>query len=180
MQPDKPDHGAYAADAAEAIRRPVFDATITPHRSLGANGFRLVMTLVCLASVVSSVPFVVLGAWPVAGFFGLDVLALFIAFHVNFRHARSFERVIVTPLEVLLRKVSHHGRETVWRFNPAWTRLEREEDDDYGLMSVSLVCRGRSVAVASALSPAERSGFADALGAALARARRGPDYAPKG
>ena len=164
--------------AAAAAERPVFDATITPHRSLGQNGFRIVMTLVCLTSVVSSVPFVVLGAWPVAGFFGLDVLALFIAFHVNFRHARAFERVIVTPIEVFLRKVSHHGRETVWRFNPAWTRLERQDDEDYGLLQLNLVSRGQSVAIASALSPHEREGFADALGSALASARRGPDYGP--
>ena len=54
-------------EIADASQRPVFDATITPHRSLGQNGFRIVMTLVCLASVISSIPFVVLGAWPVAG-----------------------------------------------------------------------------------------------------------------
>ncbi|MGO4285001.1 DUF2244 domain-containing protein [Bosea sp. UNC402CLCol] len=165
-------------DSRDAARRPVFDATITPHRSLGQHGFRIVMTLVCLASVVSSIPFVVLGAWPVAGFFGIDVLALFIAFHVNFRHARAFERIVVTPLEVFLRKVSHHGREAVWRSNPAWTRLEKQADEDYGLLGLTLVSRGRSVPVAAALSPQERAGFADALGAALARARRGPDYDP--
>jgi uncharacterized membrane protein len=161
---------------ADASQRPVFDATITPHRSLGQNGFRIVMTLVCLASVISSIPFVVLGAWPVAGFFGIDVVALFVAFHINFRHARAFERIVVTPLEVLLRKVSHHGRETVWRFNPVWTRLERQTDEDYGLLGLKLVSRGQSVAIASALSPHERSGFADALGSALSSARRGPDY----
>ena len=164
-------------DEAPAIaERPVFDATITPHRSLDQNGFRIVMTLVCLASVGASIPFVVFGAWPVAGFFGLDAVALFIAFHVNFRHARAFERIVVTPLEVLLRKVSHHGREAVWRFNPAWTKLERQDDEDYGLLRLSLVSRGQSVAVAAALSPAEREGFADALGSALAKARRGPDF----
>ncbi len=162
--------------ARPPAERAVFDATITPHRSLGRSGFRVVMTLVCLASVVSSIPFVVLGAWPVAGFFGLDVLALFIAFHINFRSARAFERIVVTPLEVLLRKVSHHGREAVWRSNPAWTRLEREDDEDYGLLRLNLVAGGRSTAIASALSPQERASFADALGAALASARRGPDY----
>ncbi len=62
-----------ADDRSDAARRPVFDATITPHRSLGQQGFRIVMTLVCLASVVSSIPFVVLGAWPVAGFFGIVI-----------------------------------------------------------------------------------------------------------
>lgn len=176
MDLGKRDSGMRDDGASAAAERPVFDATITPHRSLGQNGFRLVMTLVCLASIVSSIPFVVLGAWPVAGFFGLDVIALFIAFHVNFRHARAFERIVVTPLEVLLRKVSHHGNEAVWRSNPAWTKLERQDDEDYGLLRLSLVSRGKSVAVAAALSPHEREGFADALGAALASARRGPDF----
>ncbi|CAN5220046.1 DUF2244 domain-containing protein [soil metagenome] len=176
MDLGKRDSGGFDDDAPAAAERPVFDATITPHRSLGQNGFRIVMTLVCLASIVSSIPFVVLGAWPVAGFFGLDVIALFIAFHVNFRHARAFERIVVTPLEVLLRKVSHHGREAVWRSNPAWTKLERQDDEDYGLLGLCSVSRGRRVAVASALSPGEREGFADALGKALAKVRRGPDF----
>lgn len=164
--------------AAEVAERPVFDATITPHRSLGQDGFRIVMTLVCMTSVAASIPFMVLGAWPVAGFFGLDVIALFIAFKVNFNAARAFERIIVTPLEVLLRKVSHHGREKIWRSNPAWTRLEREDDEDYGLLALSLVARGQRTVVASALSPQEREGFAEALGTALAKAKRGPDFEP--
>jgi uncharacterized membrane protein len=176
MIPGKSDSDESGAGRDAAAERPVFDATITPHRSLGRNGFRIVMTLVCLSSIVSSIPFIVLGAWPVAGFFGIDVLALFIAFHVNFRHARAFERVIVTPLEVLLRKVSHHGREAVWRSNPAWTKLERQDDEDFGLLRLSLVSRGQSVPIAAALSPGEREGFADALGTALASARRGADF----
>jgi uncharacterized membrane protein len=178
MTAGKSDSSDSAAGHATAAGRPVFDATITPHRSLGQNGFRIVMTLVCLASVISSLPFVILGAWPVAGFFGIDVIALFVAFHLNFRHARAFERVIVTPLEIFLRKVSHHGREAVWRFNPAWTKLERRDDEDYGLLQLNLVSRGQSVAVASALSPHEREGFADALGSALASAKRGADFGP--
>lgn len=178
MSVGKPDSGEADAPFAARADNPVFDATITPHRSLGAKGFRLVMTLVCLASMVASIPFVVLGAWPVAGFFGIDALALFIAFRLNFRAARAFERIIVTPLEVLLRKVSHRGKEAIWRSNPAWTRLEREHDEDYGLLGLTLVSRGRSVAVASALSPRERAGFADALGTALASARRGTDFGP--
>ncbi len=51
-------------------------------------------------------------------------------------------------------------------------------DEDYGLLGLILVSRGRSVAVAAALSPQERASFADALGTALASARRGVDYDP--
>jgi uncharacterized membrane protein len=152
--------------------QPVFSAIITPHRSLGKNAFRLVMTLVCLATVVSSLPFIVLGAWPVAGFFGLDFLALYVAFRVNFRQAKAFEEVVVTRIEVLLRKVTHRGVASEWRFNPAWTKLERVEDEDYGMLGLSLVSRGQSVSIAQALSPAERESFAKALSHALAEARR--------
>ncbi len=178
MSSGKTDLGMPASGVGDAanVERPVFDATITPHRSLGQKGFQTVMTLVCLISVAASIPFMVLGAWPVAGFFGLDAIALFIAFHVNFRHARAFERIVVSPLEVLLKKVSHQGREAIWRFNPAWTKLERQTDEDYGLLHLALVSRGQSVPVAAALSPGEREGFADALATALASARRGGDF----
>lgn len=157
---------------AGANGQPVFSAVITPHRSLGKNAFRLVMTLVCLATVVSSLPFIVLGAWPVAGFFGLDLLALYIAFRVNFRQAKAVEEVVVTRIEVLLRKVTHRGIATEWRFNPAWTKLERIDDEDFGMLGLSLVSRGQSVSIAQALSPAERESFATALTNALAEARR--------
>ncbi len=151
----------------------VFSAVITPHRSLGRQGFRLVMTLVCICSVISSIPFMIAGAWPVAGFFGLDVLALFIAFKVNFRDARGFEEVVVSPIQVLLAKVSPKGERAEWRFDTIWTKIERQDDEEFGLQRLSVVSRGQSVQVAQALSPGERETFADALGDALAQAKGG-------
>lgn len=102
----------------------VFSARITPHRSMGQQGLRVVMTLVCLASVVGSVPFILAGAWPVAGFFGLDALALYVAFRINFRDARAFEEVAVSPLMVMLAKVSPAGQRDEWRFDTLFTKLE--------------------------------------------------------
>lgn len=151
----------------------VFAATITPHRSLGANAFRLVMGLVLLASVVSSLPFVIMGAWPVAGFFGLDLLALYIAFRVSFHRSRAFEEVILTRVQLLLRKVSHRGEAAEWRFNPLWTRLDRDSDPEFGLQRLAIVSRGQRVLIAQALSAPERETFADAFAHALARAKRG-------
>jgi uncharacterized membrane protein len=152
----------------------VFAATITPHRSLGREAYRLVMTLCCISTVVASVPFMLLGAWPVAGFFGLDLLALAIAFHVNFRAARAQEHVVLSHVELMVRRVSHRGEARQWLFNPSWTRLERESDDEYGLQRIALVSGRQRVDFAAWLSPAERESLADALEAALARARRGP------
>lgn len=163
-----------AADwAGGAAERPLFAAVIQPHRSLGPDGLRVVMTLCCAAAVVSSIPFVALGFWPVGGFFGLDLLALYIAFRVNYRRGRSFEEVVVTPLEILFRQVSHRGARSEWRFNPLWTRLDRVADAEYGLQSLALISRGERIVIARDLSPPERESLADALGRALADVKRG-------
>lgn len=173
MDAGKSDFCSDAGPAVAGAAAPVFVATITENRSLDRNGFRLVITLVCLASIISSLPFVVLGAWPVAGFFGLDVLALFIAFKVNFARARGFEEVRVSALAVMLRKVTHLGQEANWSFNPAWTKLESTRDTDFGLMRLAVVSRGVTVPVAAALSPPERESFAAAFTSALAEAKAG-------
>jgi uncharacterized membrane protein len=166
--------GKEAVAAGEITDGPVFAAVIRPHRSLGASGFCTVMTLCCLAAIVASTPFVVLGFWPVAGFFGLDLLALFIAFRVNFREGRSFEEVVLTPIELLIRRVSHRGVAREWRLNPLWTKLSREqEDDEFGLLRLALHSRGERIVIAGALSPGERETFAEAFGRALADVKRG-------
>ncbi len=153
--------------------RPVFAAVIRPHRSLGRDGFRVLMTLCCLATVAASLPFVVLGFWPVGGIFGLDLLALYIAFRTNYRRANAFEEVVLTPLELLFRRVTHRGERREWRLNPLWTRLDRESDEEFGLQKLALVSRGQRLVIAGDLSPPERESFAEALGKALAEVKRG-------
>jgi len=152
---------------------PLFSAVITPHRSLGRDSTRLVLTLCCLATVVSSIPFLLLGAWPVAFFFAIDLIAIFIAFRVNFRAARSVEEIILTPIDLLLRQISHRGVRSERRFNPLWTKLDREVDDEFGLQTLTLVSRGERVVIARELSPGERESFAEAFGKALAQAKSG-------
>jgi uncharacterized membrane protein len=168
MQSDK-----AALEPQQGKERPVFAAVIQPHRSLDQDAFRIVMTLCCLATVIASLPFVLLGFWPVAGFFGLDLLALYIAFRVNFRHGRSSEQVILTPIELLFRQISHRGEAREWRFNPLWTRLDREDDDEFGLQRLALISGGERVVIARDLSPPERESFAEALGRALSDVKRG-------
>ena len=167
------DSSKAPSEPVHAVEPPVFAAVIRPHRSLGRDGFRVVMTLCCIALVVASIPFVALGFWPVAGLLGLDVLALYVAFRVNFRSGRSFEELELTRLHLLFRTVSYRGEAREWRFNPLWTRLDREEDDEFGLMRLALISRGERVIIARDLSPPERESLAEALGRALSDVKRG-------
>jgi uncharacterized membrane protein len=158
---------------SSTLDTPVFAAEIRPHRSLGPQGFRVLMGLFCLASLIISLPFVLLGFWPVVGFFGLDFLGLYIAFRVSYRQGLAFEILELTPVRLFIRKVDPRGSSREWRFNPLWTRLERQVDADFGLQRLSLASRGEEVVIARDLSPDERENFAEALGRALADVKRG-------
>jgi uncharacterized membrane protein len=153
---------------------PVFQAVLTPHRSLGRRGFATLMVCAGLFSAIVSLPFFLMGAWPVVGFFGLDVLLLYLAFRASYRSARASEQVVLTHLELMVRKISHWGQAREWRFNPLWVRLHREVDEDYGLQRLAVVHRGTMLDVGGFLPPSERASFADAFAKALAEAKRGP------
>lgn len=158
----------------ETIR--LFDVRLVPHRSATKGNVRILLLVFTLVSTVSTLPFVVLGAWPVAGFMGLDVALLYLAFRANFRAARAYEDVCVTPLELSLAKVSAKGLRREWRFHPAWVRLDKVEHAEFGLMSLALRSRGQSVEVANFLGPDAKASFASGLTRALGEARRGPRF----
>lgn len=157
----------------DRIDSPLFQATIRPHQSLSRDGFRIVMIGCCLVSLVVSVKVMMAGFWPIAGFFGLDMLGLFIALKVSFRRGRSFEEVMISPISVMLARVTHRGERREWRFNPIWTKLTRVEDEEYGLQTLTLVSRREHVVVARDASPPERAVIADGLSRALAQAKKG-------
>jgi len=152
----------------------IFAATITPHRSLGSTGFLVLMLAIGGLSFASGMLFLLLGAWPVFGFLGLDVVLIYVAFRANFRAARAYEEVTVTATELIVRKVSHHGRVREWTLNPLWVQLDRIVHDEFGIERLFLVSRGRRLSIAAALGPDEKASFAQALSAALAEVKRGP------
>ncbi len=162
------------ADNAALPEPKIFSAVITPHRSLTPRGFLVLMLCLGGLSFVSGVIFVSIGAWPVFGFFGLDVLLVYFAFRANFRAARAYEEVTVTPCQLTVRKISPRGGVREWTLNPVWVRLERIVHAEFGIERLFLVSHGRRLAIAGCLAPHEKKTFAAALSAALGEAKRGP------
>ena len=156
----------------------LFSARVTPHRSLNRTGFLVLMTFIGAVSFIAGIAFWMMGAWPVLGFFGLDVLVIYWAFRINFRSADATEDIVVTPSELRVRRVSHRGRLIEWSFNPLWVQLEQTGDPEFGIEHLYLVSRGRRVSVGHFLGPDEKASFAKALLAALQTAKRGVTYNP--
>lgn len=169
-----------SVDNDTAFPPPIFSAVLTPYRSLGAAGFTVLMLAIAAVSFGGGVAFALTGAWPIFGFFGLDVALIYLAFRASYRAAHAYEEVIVTPTSLTVRKVSARGDAREWKLNPHWVRLERGTDEDYGLRSLALVAHGRSLTIAGSLTPPERESFAAALAEALRVVRQGPPVAGQG
>ena len=152
----------------------IFSAVLTPHRSLGRKGFLILMMVLGLISFATGTAFLLAGAWPVFGFCGLDVLLIYFAFRLSYRRANAYEQVTVTPSELTVRQVSHHGRISEWTLNPLWVKLDRVVHAEFGIERLFLVSHGRRLAIAGFLGPQEKESFALALSAALGEAKRGP------
>ena len=156
----------------------LFSARLTPHRSLNRTGFLVLMAILAAVSFAAGVAFLLMGAWPVFGFFGLDVLVIYWAFRINFRRADAVEEISMTPSELRVRRVSHRGHVIEFVLNPLWVQLDQKIHAEYGIEKLYLLSKGRRVSIASFLGPDEKASFAKGLIAALQAAKRGPTYNP--
>lgn len=162
-----------AANPKPAGGPAIFSAVIVPHRSLSPNGFVLLMVLIGAIAFLAGLFFFLLGAWPVVGFLGLDVVLIWVAFRASYRAARARETVEISESEILVRRISARGATAEWRFNPYWARLLVERDEEE-VRRLALASHDRELEIAGWLSPPEKADFAAALSGALAAARQGP------
>ena len=151
----------------------IFDALLSPHRSLSPRGFAILLIAVCAVAFVAGMVFFLAGAWPVVGFLGLDVLLIYVAFRVNYRHSRMHETLALTRRDLTVCRVDHRGRVASWRFQPTWLQVLIDDPPDHHSQLV-LRSHGRSLVIGAFLSPAERFDLATALRHALARAKCAP------
>src|SRR5216683_2949643 len=143
-----------------------FERVLLPHRSLPPRGFHLLMLLLGLVSLGVGVGFVAIGAWPICGFFGLDVAALYLAFRLSYRSARRREVLRLAGDDFTVERVSIYGERRMWRFQPFWLRVILEERTGQSNRLV-VASHGRSLVVGDFLGAPMRRELAYSLRAAL-------------
>jgi uncharacterized membrane protein len=167
--------GSAFADAPP----PIFERVLLPHRSLPPRGFHILMLTLGLISLAVGIGFVSIGAWPVFGFFGLDVALVYLAFRLNYRSARRSETLRLAGDAFMVERISVHGERKTWRFQPFWLRviLEERPDESNRLLVTS---HGHRLVIADFLGPAARRELAATIGEALSRWRNSLNPAGKG
>ena len=165
------------APPLEAGERLYFDAEVRPNRSLPNPGFLALMIAIGALSFTAGIAFMLMGAWPVLGFFGLDVLLVWLAFRCSYREGRRLETIQVTPREIRVARRSPFGHLTAFRIPAAFTRVEivgRGEPD----VQTRLAHAGKHLIIGAMLAPKEREALAEALHAAVQAALKAPPPGP--
>lgn len=161
------------SDTAADNETPIFEALLVPYRSLGRRGYNFMMLGLGTLSLFAGLAFLSQGAWPVVGFFGLDVLVLWIAFRASYRSAAAREEVRVSRTQLTIRKIAPNGRAVEASYNPFWTRLLVRRHAEIGVTGMAVAGNGRQTEIGAFLNPADRESFATAFGHALSTAKRG-------
>ena len=147
-----------------------FEAVLYPNRPLGRGGFIAVMAGVSTVSAAMSAGFFLIGAWPVTGFLGLDVLLLYLAFRAVRRAGRRREHIRLDASGLHVRRVGPDGAVVDWRFEPYWVRVHMDDPPRRDSL-LTLASHGRRLVIGLFLTPEERLDLARALESALRRFR---------
>ncbi|MGE5269354.1 MAG: DUF2244 domain-containing protein [Thiohalocapsa sp.] len=157
--------------ASPAVSRSIFfERILLPHRSLPPRGFHVMMALLALLSVVVGIIFVSLGAWPIFGFFGIDVALLYLAFRLSYRSARRREILRLAGDDFTVERIDIYGERRLWRFQPFWLRVVLEERPDES-NRLYVASHGRQLVIGDFLGPPMRRELAASLRTALGRWR---------
>ena len=151
-------------------RRPFFERVLSPHRSLPPCNFYMLMGLLGLIRFAAGVGFVAIGAWPVFGFFGLDVALVYVAFRLNYRTARQSETIRLADVVFSVERVNVRGERRNWRFHPFWVKVILEERPDTS-NRLLVASHGQSLVIGDFAPPATRRELAATLRDALTRWR---------
>lgn len=157
----------------------LFDGEVRPHRSLPSLGFIVVMATLIAMSFTAGLAFWLIGAWPVIGFFGLDIALVWLAFKLSYRDGRQLEKIEITRAEIRVSRSWPSGHFTQYRMPTGWCQLSvrgKGQSD----VQICLSQRGQHLIVGAHLSPKEREDLADALQDVLETARRADFDRPAG
>jgi uncharacterized membrane protein len=148
----------------------LFQAIVTPHRSLSRRGLYTLIGVLCGSSMAITTLFFLLGAWPVAGFSGAEITLAVLLLRLNARGARRSELILLTPTDIRVIRTDTAGRRSERRLPAAWLTVVLQERLAR-VPALLLTTRAGTEEIAREIGETEKRDLADALSAALYRWR---------
>jgi uncharacterized membrane protein len=153
-----------ASTIARRCATPEYAHTARRNNSMSARGRRAFFWITVAVMLTIGGYCLILGAWPVVVFAGLDLALLYCAMSYLEVHADDYERVTLQAGTVSV-EVREAGRITVEDFNRYWIRLAY----DAATCRVKLRSHGREIELGKHLCPDKRKAWHAELARALSR-----------
>ncbi|MFC0385720.1 DUF2244 domain-containing protein [Muricoccus vinaceus] len=150
---------------------PLFEALTVPHQSGTPAGLRAIIALVATGSAMLTVLFWSLGAWPVAGFMGLEVVLVIGLLRAHRRWSdRIGERITLADGRLRVDRTDRRGQRRAVEFDAYWARVALTPRPGR-VSELRLAARGRSTEIGHFLHEPEKTSLAEALTEALRQYR---------
>jgi uncharacterized membrane protein len=146
----------------------LFRAEVTPYRSLSARGMRRVVGFICCVSFAVTTLFWRLGAWPIAGFNGAEILLAILLLRTHSASRRQKEELLLSAAGLRVRSTDARGQTEEARLPNTWLNVTLAERPGR-VPALVVSARGRQIEVAAQLGEAEKRDLAEALANALHR-----------
>ena len=143
-----------------------FEAVIVPHRSLSPRGLKILIGAICLLSVCSTLVFWFLGAWPIAGFNGVEITAALLLLRYNARAVRANEVILLSASSLKVIRTAQDGSRSEQAVSPAWINVHLQ-DRPGRVPGLFLAAHGTRLEVGASLGEPEKLDLAAALKDAL-------------
>ena len=113
------------------------------------------MFFITIPASYIGISFFIMGAWPVLGFMGLEIILIYVAFKVLFKRSESYEHILLDKdkLKIFYNKKNVTLKEV--ELEPTWLQVKVE--DIYKNKDVlTLSSHGKKIVLGNFLIPKER------------------------
>ena len=147
---------------------PGFCLELKPNRSGTVRGVHILWGFLLFVFVPTGFVFALIGAWPVFGFMGAELVLLYVALRLNQRNSNALERLSLTDDAFTVERIDRHGAPHSWQFQPQWLRVDLNKPSPY-TAHLSLNSKGQRLNLGRYLTADEKSEVAERLSGVLRR-----------
>ena len=151
----------------------LLEAYLSPNVAIKLSAVRWILSLFGCVCVFVGVTFALIGAQPVLGFMGIEIILLFAVYQFCVRNSRMAEQIILSGHSLLFRRIDRYGNISITNLEPLWLRVEIGRAKGV-FRHIILASKGRTYNVGVFLTPEEKVVLLNALQRALRKLRTEP------
>ena len=128
----------------------LYSITLKPYRSLNKIGFITMMVVLCGFSFITGIIFMKKGAWPVFGFFGLDILLVYIFFRLSYKSGKEFEVINLTKKKLIIKKYKEKKIIKTYILDANWVKIQIQNPLEHS-SKLQISSKNKSIIIGSFL-----------------------------